>query len=98
MLEAVRDESLILRAPFGFLCLSLEVQLFFCHFIESQLSFLVIKLNESFDWLERRHNAYAAFTPCRHDKENAAFLRRPEIEVTRSRRPSIFASLSVPLL
>jgi hypothetical protein len=44
---------LILRPPFGFLCLRFEVQLFFGHFIGSPLSFLVIKLNESFDWFER---------------------------------------------
>jgi hypothetical protein len=41
-----------------------------------------MKPNESFDWLERRHDAYAVFAPRGHDKRNAAFHRRPEIEVT----------------
>jgi hypothetical protein len=63
LLEAVRDEILILRPPLGFLCLSLEVRLFLGHFIGSPLSFLV-------------------FAPCDHYKKNAAFHRRPEIEVT----------------
>src|SRR5258708_19593981 len=72
LLEAVCDKILIFRPPFGFLCLSLEGWLFLGH-SGSPLSFLVVKLNEPFDWFERRYNAYPVFPPSGHPDTNPAF-------------------------
>jgi len=40
----------------------------------SPLSFLVVKLNEPFDWFERRDNTYPVFAPCSHHEKNAVTL------------------------
>ena len=80
LLEVVCDKVLIFRPPFGLLCLSLEGWLFLGH-SGSPLSFLVVKLNEPFDWFERRYNAYPVFAPCSHHEKNAALNCRAEVEI-----------------
>jgi hypothetical protein len=55
--------------------------------------FPVIKLNESFDRLERGHETYVVFTPCGHDKKNAASRRRSEIEVTLPTFDALYAKV-----
>ena len=80
LLEAVRDKVLIFRPLFGLLCLSLEGWLFLGH-RGSPLSFLVVKLNQPFDWFERRYNTYPVFAPCSHHEKNAVLHCCAEVEI-----------------
>src|SRR6267143_1213364 len=80
LLKAVRDKVLIFCPPFGLLCLSLKGWLFLGH-RGSPLSFLVVKLNEPFDWFESRYNTYPVFAPCSHHEKNAALNCRTEVEI-----------------
>jgi hypothetical protein len=80
LLEAVRDKILILNPPFGFLFLVLEGGLFFGH-SGSPVSFLVVKLNEPFDWFERGYDAYPVFAPRSHHEKNAVLQCCAEVEI-----------------
>ena len=42
---------------------------------------LAIKLNEPFDWFERRYNTYPVFAPCSHHEKNAVLHCCAEVEI-----------------